>query len=169
MTPKVRKCALTLHVTFSVGWLGAVLAYLALVVAALNSKDSKIGYVAWISMDLIGWYVIVPLALASLITGIIMSLVTQWGVLRHYWVIFKLVLTVFATVILLQTMPGVSVQADLVSETSSFNIGGLQSQLLHAGGGLVVLGVITVLSVFKPKGLTKYGQRKQREQRLGSQ
>jgi hypothetical protein len=61
----------------------------------------------------------------------------------------------------------VSAQADLVL-ASSFNINGLQSQLFHAGGGLIVLMVITILSVYKPKGLTRYGQRKQIEQRLES-
>jgi len=30
MTPRFNKFALTAHITFSVGWLGAVIAYLAL-------------------------------------------------------------------------------------------------------------------------------------------
>jgi hypothetical protein len=35
---------------------------------------------------------------------------------------------------------------------------------VHSGGGLLVLLVITTLSVFKPWGLTRYGQRKVQEQ-----
>jgi hypothetical protein len=36
MTPRLRKFALTAHVTSSVGWLGAVAAFLALAVAGLT-------------------------------------------------------------------------------------------------------------------------------------
>ncbi len=42
---------------------------------------------------------------------------------------------------------------------------GLRSELLHAGVGLLVLLVIQVLNVYKPRGMTPYGWRKQQEQR----
>ena len=37
MPPRVRKFALAVHLTFSVGWIGAVVAYLALGIAATRS------------------------------------------------------------------------------------------------------------------------------------
>ncbi|MFZ3590082.1 DUF2269 domain-containing protein [Bacillus sp. DJP31] len=160
MTPRLRKFALTIHVTSSVGWLGVVVSYLALVVAAMTSQNTQMGRSVWIAMELIGWYVIVPLAIASLVTGLVMSLGTQWGLFRHYWVLFKLLLTIIATSVLLQTMPTVSFLAGVVAESDSINLVGLQSQLLHAGGGLFVLLVTTILSVYKPRGMTLYGQRK---------
>ena len=79
MTPSLRKFALTVHLTFSVGWIGAVVAYLALVVAAMTSEHALPLRAAWLAMELIGWYVIVPFALASLLTGFAMSLATPWG------------------------------------------------------------------------------------------
>ena len=116
-----------------------------------------------------GWYVIVPLALAALLTGLVMALGTPWGLFRHYWVLITFVLTVFATVILLLHMPTVSSLADVAREADGATLGGLGGDLLHAGGGLLVLLVITVLNVYKPRGLTPYGWRKQHERRAVSQ
>ncbi|HZG65578.1 MAG TPA: hypothetical protein VEZ12_02485, partial [Herpetosiphonaceae bacterium] len=92
MTPRLRKFALTAHLTVSVGWIGAVVAYLVLGVSAVTSQDAPTVRAAWIAMELTGWYAIVPLALAALLTGIVMSLGTPWGVFRHYWVLITLVL-----------------------------------------------------------------------------
>ena len=124
MTPRLRKFALTAHLTCSVGWIGAVMAYLALVVAAMISQDSRTLQAAWIAMELIGWYVIVPLALASLLSGLVMALGTPWGLFRHYWVLFSLVLTILATVVLLVHMQTVSDIAGRAAETPSAAVGG---------------------------------------------
>ena len=164
MRPSLRKFALTTHITLSVGWIGAVVAYLVLVVAAMTSQDAQTLRGAWIAMGLIGWNLIVPLALASLATGLVMSLGTPWGLFRHYWVLVSLGLTIFATAVLLQHMQTVSVFAGMAADTDSAAVGalrgGLRGELLHAGVGLLVLLVIEVLNVYKPKGMTPYGRRK---------
>ena len=103
MTPRLRKVALTAHITFSVGWLGAVVAYLALAIAGLTGDDVSMARAAYLSMELIGWFVIVPFSLASLLTGLVQSLGTQWGLFRHYWILVKFLLTTGATVVLLRT------------------------------------------------------------------
>lgn len=120
-------------------------------------------------MELTGWYVIVPLALTSMFTGLVMALGTKWGLFRHYWTLFSLVLTVFATTILLLHMPDVSAIAAVAREADEASLGGLGGDLLHAGGGLLVLFVVQVLNVHKPRGLTPYGWRKQQEERKMSQ
>lgn len=169
MKAGVRKFALTAHITFSVGWIGTVIAYVALAFAAKTSQDVQMVRAAWITMELIGWYVIVPLALASLLTGIIMSLGTPWGLFRHYWVLIKLLLTILSTIVLLLHMPSVSILTAKVKEMDTANIGRLPGELFHPGVGLIVLLVIVVLSVYKPRGMTRYGWRKQQEQRKESQ
>ena len=161
MKPGLRKFALTVHITSSVGWLGAVVGFLALVIAALIKGDAKTVSAAWIAMELIGWFAIVPLAIISLLTGFVMSLGTKWGLFRHYWVLFKLLLTILATTVLLLNMQTVSFLADVAKEIGSTNLSGLWGELFHAGVGLLVLLVITILSVFKPRGTTPFGQRKQ--------
>src|SRR5258707_6381838 len=108
MTPGVRKFVLTVHLTCSVGWIGAVVAYLALGVAAVVSPDTQTVRAAWVAMDVTGWWAIVPLAIAALLTGLLISLGTQWGLFRHYWVLISLGLTILCTVVLVLHMPTVS-------------------------------------------------------------
>jgi hypothetical protein len=165
MTPGLRRFALAAHLTVSVGWIGAVVAYLALGVAAVTSRDAQTVRAAWIAMEVTGWYAIVPLALAALLTGLVLSLGTPWGLFRHYWVLITLVLTTFATVVLLLHMPTVSALADVAREADGAGLGGLGGDLPHPGVGLLVLLVITGLNVYKPRGLTPYGWRKQHERR----
>jgi hypothetical protein len=165
ITPGVRKFALTVHLIFSVGWIGAVVAYLALAVSAVTSRDAQTVRAALIAMELTGWFVIVPLALAALLTGLVMALGTPWGLFRHYWVVITLVLTILSTAVLLLHMPTVSALADAARVANGADLVGLRGDLLHAGGGLLVLLVITALNVYKPQGMTPYGWRKQHEER----
>jgi hypothetical protein len=168
MTPSLRKLLLTAHITFSVGWLGAVAAFLALAIAGLTSRDAQMVRTAYSGMELTARFVIVPLAVASLLSGLIQSLGTPWGLFRHYWVLVKLLLTIFATIVLLAKMPLIGYAARRAAETTSSSADlhtvGLQLAV-HATGGLLVLFAITALSVYKPWGLTRYGQRKQQERR----
>jgi hypothetical protein len=149
MIPGLRKFALTAHITFSVGWLGAVIAYLAVAIACLVSQDTQMVRSGYSTMELTGWFVIVPLSLAALLTGLVQSFGTEWGLFRYYWILVKFVLTVGAVTILLMHMPAVSRRS------------GVQAEVVHAGGGLLVLLATTTLSVYKPWGRTRYGQRKQ--------
>ena len=165
--PRLRKLTLTLHVTASVGWLGAVAAFLALAVAGLSSSAPQTVRGAYLAMDVVGWYVIVPFSAASLLTGLVQSLGTVWGLLRHYWVIAKLLITVGATVLLLVHMQPVGHLADAAARAAltGGQLQGMRIQLIaDAAAALAVLLTAAALSVFKPRGVTRYGRRRQREQ-----
>jgi hypothetical protein len=166
MSPAVRKLSLTVHVASSVGWLGAVAVFLALAIAGLVRQEPETVRGAYVAMALTGWLVIVPLCLASLVTGIIQGLGTPWGLFRHYWVVVKLLMTAFATLVLLVHMRPIDFVAGVAAERalSSSELRTLRVQLAaDAGAALVVLLVTTTLSVYKPRGLTNHGRRKQRE------
>ena len=172
MTPPLRKFALTAHVTSSVGWLGAVAGFLALAVAGLTSEDTQLVRATYLAMELTGWFVIVPLSLASPLTGLVQSLGTTWGLFRHYWILAKFLITIPATILLLVHMRPIGHLARVVAETtlSRGDLVGLRIQLVaDAGAALLVLLVATTLSVYKPRGMTRYGRRKQLEQRTVSQ
>ena len=172
MTPNLRKFALTVHVASSVGLLGSIGAFLTLAIAGLNGQDTQIIRAAYLAMDLVARFIIVPLAFASLLTGLIQSLGTPWGLFRHYWVFAKLLLTTFATTILLIKLRMIGYAAHLAAETilPSAELSTVGMELsFHAAAGLLVLLVPAVLSVYKPRGLTPYGQRKQQEQKAPSQ
>jgi hypothetical protein len=161
MTPRLRKLVLTTHIVSSVGWFGAAAAYAALVIAVLRSAEAQQVRAVYLAIEPITWFAVVPLALASLLTGLIQSLGAPWGLVRHYWVIYKLVLTLFATTILLMNTQTVTALAHTAAATEGAELGGLKGQLLHASLGMLVLLLTTVLGVYKPQGMTRYGWRKQ--------
>lgn len=166
MTSSLRKFALTAHVAASVGWLGAVASFLALAVIGLTNENAQTVRGVYLVIEPAAWFVLLPLAFASLLTGLISSLGTTWGLFRHYWVIFKLLINVFATIILMMYMKTFSLMAGIAADPSiNIDLVRNPSPVLHAGAALLLLVVATILSIYKPRGVTRYGWRKQREQR----
>jgi len=166
MNPGARRLALTAHVTASVGWLGAIGAFLALAIVGLTSRNPLIVRSSYLAMDVTGWYVIVPLSLVALGTGVLQSLGTEWGLFRYYWVLLKFLLNTGATVLLLIHMQPTSRVASAAAGAalSGSDLRGLRVQLIaDAVGAIAVLLVATALSIYRPWGLTAYGQRKQLE------
>jgi hypothetical protein len=111
-------------------------------------------------MQLIAWYVIVPLSLASTATGFVSSLTTRWGLIRHHWVLVKLVMTIPATLVLLVHLKPIGflaaaatgatlAPADLVDR---FRL----QMVVVTGAAVLVLLLATILSVFKPRGRTRF-------------
>ena len=154
MPPAVRRFALTAHVVSSVGWLGAVVAFLGLAVAGLTSQDGQLVRAVYLAAEPLMWFVIVPLAVASLITGVVQSLGTTWGLFRHYWVLFKLLINVFATIVLLMYTQTLSSLAGVAADPSA-DLGVVRSgsPLFHAAAAVLLLLVAAVLAVYKPRGL----------------
>jgi hypothetical protein len=107
----------------------------------------------------------VPLAIAALVTGLVMSLGTRWGLFRHYWTLISLALTVLCTAVLVLHMPAVTATARVARTVEGEDLRMLGGDLFHPGAGLLLLLAITVLNVYKPEGLTPYGWRKQRDER----
>ncbi|MFJ9011684.1 hypothetical protein [Streptomyces canus] len=170
MPAGIRKLALTAHVASSVGWLGSVAVFLVLAVVGLTGQDAERVRGAYAAMDVTGWYVIVPLAFASLLTGLIQSLGTTWGLFRHYWVLAKLALTLVATFLLMLHMQVADRVADTASRgsLSGSDLHGMRVQLVFdAAAAVAVLLTTTALSIYKPRGITRYGWRVQRAHRPG--
>jgi hypothetical protein len=137
-----------------------------LAVAGLISPDPETARATYVAMDLTCWSAIVPLAFASLLTGLVQSLGTEWGLFRHYWVTIKFLLTIFATAVLMvhTQLIGLTARAAAHGDLYATELGAARGQLvLAAGAGLAVLLVITALSIYKPRGRTRYGLRKQQQ------
>jgi hypothetical protein len=147
----------------SVGWLGAVMAYIALDVTAVISDDRQLVRAAYAAMEVTATYAIVPLAVASVVIGTLNALGTSWGLFQHYWVLMKLLLTLVASIVLLVESRTISSLADAAATGTDPR--SLPGTLPHSIGGLVVLVLVTILSVYKPRGVTPYGWRKQQERR----
>ncbi|GIH11132.1 hypothetical protein Rhe02_91990 [Rhizocola hellebori] len=146
LTPRWRKALLTVHIVTSVGWLGISAVLLTLGVAGARGADPELVYPA---MGLIGTALLTPLVVVAWVFGLLSSLLTPWGVFKHWWVTVKLVATTILTVLVLfvlgPTLRLAATGAALGPEA--------REQLLAAPiVQTVALIVITVLSTYKPWG-----------------
>lgn len=162
MTPNVRKAALLTHVSVSVGWIGALAVFLVHAAANTWTEHTQTVRALSIAMGVTAWFVILPLSVLSVVTGVVQALGTPWGLRRHYWVLFKLALTCIATGVLLLKIGPIEHLAHSAKD-AAFSGGDLlalrTSLFVHAVGGMVVLMAIAALAIFKPRGLTVYGCR----------
>jgi hypothetical protein len=171
MAPRTRKLVLVAHVGCSVGWLGAVATSLILGLAGVASRDDQVVRASYLTLEVIAWYALIPLSFASLLTGLIQSLGSAWGLFRHYWVVAKLLANLFATAVLLLYLQTLTYLANLArTAASATDMDDLRnpSPVLHAAGAVGLLVMALVLSIYKPRGLTTYGRRKQHQQRLAT-
>ncbi len=158
MSPRIRKLNLTAHVVSSVGWFGTVVGFLGLAIVGLTSRDPEMVRAAYLAAQVTAWFAIVPLALASLLTGIVQAIGTPWGLFRHAWVIAKLALTAIGTIVLLLKLPVIGLVAHAAAATtlSAADLVHPRLELLvHSGGGLVLLLAATILAIYKPQGRSR--------------
>ena len=163
--PGPRKILLVTHISASVGLLGAVAGFLLLAIIGLISPDPQLARSVYPAMDLITRLLILPLVIASLVIGVAQSLVTPWGLFRHWWIVVKLGMNVIILAVLLVQMPGIRHVAEVAASSAPLEtLFGLRASfVVHAAGGLLALLIPLGLSVFKPRGLTRYGWGKQTE------
>ncbi len=155
LSPVASKVNLTAHITFSAGWIGAIVAFLGLAIGGLIGDNPERVRSMYIGMEVVAWFVIIPFCISAFLTGIVQSLTTQWGLFRHYWILIKLILTTVATVVLMMHMQPITYMASITSQRSVdvAELQGLRIQLIaDASVAIFVLLVAMALSVYKPFG-----------------
>jgi hypothetical protein len=158
LPPRWRKLLLTVHVAGSVGLLGVDGTVLALGVAGLRGSDPRTVYPA---ADLLGGALLVPLALAALVSGVTLGVLTPWGLLRHWWVAVKLALTAAGAVLALVVLTPALGDAARAALTGDALPTAQRLELVRdAGAASVVLLTTVALSVHKPFGRLR-GRRRQ--------
>jgi hypothetical protein len=169
MGPRLRKLMLFLHVTSSVGWIGAAVAYVGICVSVVLADSATTVQALYHVMQDSVTYVILPFGIISFVTGLVVSLGTVWGLFRHYWVIVKFGINVVSLVVLYvyTDMIGTMVADAEMAASMGHDPGELQSPgiMSHVLAGVVLLLVATWLAVYKPKGQTRMWRRKQWERR----
>ncbi|HEY7060597.1 MAG TPA: hypothetical protein VII06_03900 [Chloroflexota bacterium] len=162
LSPAQYKLALTAHVMVSVGWLGAVFAKVVLGLAALTHAAPAVAAALFVAMGAVN-VAYPPLAIGTIVSGVVLSLGTKWGLLHHYWVATKLVLTVgvIATAVqLTDRLTRQAVPAGLADAATSLSMPAAPTLLLAlAVVHLLMLGAATVLSIYKPWGKTWWARR----------
>ena len=156
MTRGLRMFGLILHVVSSVGWFGAAAGFLAIALYARTVGDVQSVHAIGVAISILATFVIVPFAGASLVTGVVLSVASPWGLFRHYWIRVKLVLTMFATVALLREMPRIMSISGAVMP-SRVGLEAAEAKMIsHAVGGLVMLALITLFAVCKPRSVGQF-------------
>ncbi|TML88092.1 MAG: hypothetical protein E6G06_16750 [Actinobacteria bacterium] len=151
LSRRARNVALTAHILSAAGWFGVAVLVAAAAFTAGSTHDSAFAHALYHAIGDSIW-VSVPMGLIALATGVLLGVGTKWGLLRHWWVVAKLGinLAVVATDLIV-------VRAVAESALAS----GAGSRPLYDGpiAHCVVLGIATVLSVFKPGGRTPFARR----------
>src|SRR5207302_5948069 len=169
VSPSLYRLLLTAHIIASVGWLGVVFAKLVLGLAAMTTRAPGVSDALYVSMNVLNG-AFPPLAISTIVTGVLLSLGTKWGLLQHYWVATKLALTVGVIATAVQLADRLARQsiaapsgpaADAVTILGSASAPALLLSLSVAH--LLMLGAATVISVYKPWGKTWFARRKTTE------
>jgi hypothetical protein len=159
MTPRMSKAMLTLHIIFSVGWIGAVVVFLVFSIVALTNEDNQLVRSSLIAMELSAWFAIVPFSLTSLCTGVVQAIGTKWGLFKHYWIILKLFLTLGSTILLILHLQPIVFLANLATDISFSNAQHVEqiiNLIAKTGLAILVLVAITTISIFKPWGKVQF-------------
>jgi hypothetical protein len=153
-----RRALLVVHVAASAAWLGLTLGLLALALTAATTESAPMIEAACRSMKVFTDWLVIPVALLTLLSGLVLSLGTKWGLARHHWVLTKFWLTlVTITASVFALRPGVNAAVETVASGSP------PADPLDLVMGPVVsfsaYVFMTVISVLKPWGLTRRGRR----------
>ena len=152
-----RKAILTLHVTVAVGWVGIEITQLLLGLVGLTTDDAGVVRATRAVMEIIGIELIAGIAWTTLLTGLLLSAATKWGLLKHYWIVTKLVITVALMLnghFFLQHWLREQAEVGKAPESLSLQLVIVMSIAL----GLLVTA--TALSIYKPWGKTRRGRRR---------
>jgi hypothetical protein len=168
MSPRFRKLLLTVHVASAIGWFGSLAAFIALAVTGRASGDPELVKACYLAMRVTMVYVLVPFGSIALATGVLQAMLTQWGLVRHYWVLLKLILTSIATLLLIEHVTPVDILSKAASSGTLSAQSWLRVQIIaYACGGLVFVSTAMTLAVFRPRGMTRWSSAARLARRAG--
>jgi hypothetical protein len=154
----MRRSLLIAHIAVSVSWLGLTVGLLTLGIAAFLTGDPAMAHIATGAMKIFGDWLVAPVALLSLLSGLVLALGTPWGLARHRWVWTKFWLTLIAT-----SLSIFSLRPD-ISEAASTGVVDIDLVIAPSVATATYLFIIAI-SVLKPWGLTGRGRRLRTEAR----
>ncbi|MFD0342787.1 DUF2269 domain-containing protein [Streptomyces sp. NPDC127117] len=155
-----RRSLLVAHVAVSVSWLGLTVGLLTLAIAAFSTGNPATAQAATRAMKIFGDWLIVPVALFSLLSGVVLALRTPWGLARHRWVWTKFWLTLITVALSIFSLrPG-------INEAAAH--GAVDADLVVAPSVATATYLfVTAISVLKPWGPTRRGRRLRRSSGIG--
>lgn len=165
LSASARKLTLTIHIIAAIGWLGVDLVLFVFALTGLTSDDPTTIALSYQAIEMFAVVLLVPLGLISLATGLLLGWGSKYGVLRYHWVLWKLILNVvLTTLVIFALRPGINEAAERAagpSETLADRLDQSRVDMIFPPTvSITALTIATVLAVYKPWGRTKYGQRR---------
>jgi hypothetical protein len=157
-----RKWLLTFHLLFSAIMLGEAVAFLIMGITAASTSDEGMLKACYTMMHILAKTPVKASTIGALVTGILLSLLTQWGLFKYYWIIAKEALTVLSIVLGPFGMYFWTLKA--VTLTSVEGLDALHDSAFIVNNNQLLIGIILqiisiaamfIISVFKPWGLRK--------------
>jgi hypothetical protein len=157
---RVRQVIVFLHVVVSLGWMGAGMANVVLAMTAGYAADAAVRRVCYQMIGRVDTFIVIPGAFGALVSGIVLALVTPWGLVRYWWVLSKLALTMvvigYSTVGL-----GVWVETSIAATTAEAVESPVAGPLAYGTlPNIVAFLFMTWVSVAKPWGTTPWSARR---------
>lgn len=164
---RARKVWLTLHVGLSVGWLGISMAMATLAIAGATSDSHVVRHGSYVFMHLFDLAIVIPSVFVAIITGVVVSLGTPWGLVKHWWVLLKFLIALSLPIV--ATLESGWIQElEVRTEDPAAEPGGLGLALVICMLCFAaLLWTAVVLSIFKPGGKTRWGRRARRKRQRG--
>jgi hypothetical protein len=148
---RAHQAALTVHILTSVGWFGIAIVVAFCGIVGSSTGDGPLAHALFRAMEISPWLSI-PFGLAAAASGVVLSLGTKYGLIRYWWVVIKIAITI--AVIATDAVLIRVVAHDAVVSAHATN------PLVHGTiAHVVVLTIATVLSVYKPRARTPRGRR----------
>jgi hypothetical protein len=157
-----RRWLLTLHLLFSGLMLGEAFVFLILSITAASTNDAGVLQACYTSMHVLAKTAVRYSVIFAIITGILLSVRTHWGLFKFYWIIAKEGLTLLSVALGPIGMYVWTLKA--VKLTSAEGLSVLQDPAFIVNRGelwtgiilqILSLSAILVISVFKPWGARK--------------
>jgi hypothetical protein len=163
LPPAVRKAMLVVHIVMGIGWMGVDIALLVLLLTARTTADPLLVVSGFTSVRTIVPATVPPLSLGILLTGTFLGVGTRWGLLRYWWVVGKLLLSLVMTVLVFVALvPAVTristgLASGVSAESVRASLGALPTMLLFPPiVSFLMLGVAAILSIYKPWSRTPW-------------
>ena len=150
-----RRAVLTVHILGAGAWIGIDVVLGVLVFTAMLTSSPDTEALCYRVLELFAVWPLIAAGLTTLVSGVVMGLGTNYGLIRYWWVAVKLALNILlVTLVVFALRPGLAEaaaygEALAAGGTARPDVSGLAFPPVVSGIALVTA---TVLSVFKPWG-----------------
>ena len=152
---KARRAVLTVHILAAGAWIGIDVVLGVLVFTAMLTASADTEALCYRVVELFAVWPLLTAGLVTLVSGVVLGLGTNYGLVRYWWVAVKLALNiVLVGLVVFALRPGLAEAAAYGEQLAAggsptADVGNLVFPPVVSG---IALTTATILSVFKPWG-----------------